>query len=182
MHRSTRAARGLPRPSTGSGRPEHVEGRRSRVWLRRMLLVGTAVAAAASLVERASQAQQPQPYTKWDQYGGSSDSMQYSALAQINKIQRQTTRSAPGSIRCRESPTASGSIRSSSTTSCTCLASAASSSRSTPRPARNCGCRRCRPPTAASRTGKARIGRIAGSFSPRAAASANSTRARAGRS
>ena len=36
-------------------------------------------------------AQQPQPYTKWDQYGGSSDSMQYSALAQINKVERQTT-------------------------------------------------------------------------------------------
>jgi quinoprotein glucose dehydrogenase len=30
-------------------------------------------------------AQQPQPYTRWDQYGGSSDSMQYSAVAQINK-------------------------------------------------------------------------------------------------
>ncbi len=30
-------------------------------------------------------AQRPQPYTTWDQYGGSADSMQYSALAQINK-------------------------------------------------------------------------------------------------
>ena len=59
----------------------------------RVLLIGIAVAATASFAERASQAQQPfdaaqgrpQPYTKWDQYGGSSDSMQYSALAQINK-------------------------------------------------------------------------------------------------
>jgi quinoprotein glucose dehydrogenase len=30
-------------------------------------------------------AQTPQPYTQWNQYGGSADSMQYSALAQINK-------------------------------------------------------------------------------------------------
>ncbi len=66
----TRAVRGL---------------RRSRVWRRRVLVAGIAVAAAANVVERASQAQQPQPYTKWDQYGGSADSMQYSALAQINK-------------------------------------------------------------------------------------------------
>ena len=36
------------------------------------------------LAQRASHAQQPRPYTAWDQYGGSSDSMQYSALAQIN--------------------------------------------------------------------------------------------------
>ena len=43
------------------------------------------LAALGALAQRASQAQQPQPYTKWDQYGGSSDSMQYSALAQINK-------------------------------------------------------------------------------------------------
>ena len=51
----------------------------------RLLLVGIAVAAAASVAQRGSQAQQPQPYTKWDQYGGSSDSMQYSALTEINK-------------------------------------------------------------------------------------------------
>ena len=57
----------------------------------RGLLAGIAVAAAAGLAQRSSQAQQPldsaqgRPYTKWDQYGGSSDSMQYSALAQINK-------------------------------------------------------------------------------------------------
>ena len=59
----------------------------------RVLLVGIAVAAAASVAQRAPQAQQPfdaaqgrpQPYTKWDQFGGASDSMQYSALAQINK-------------------------------------------------------------------------------------------------
>ena len=71
MSLSTRAVRGLRR--------------RSRVWRRRVLVAGIAVAAAANVVERASQAQQPQPYTKWDQYGGSADSMQYSALAQINK-------------------------------------------------------------------------------------------------
>src|SRR5262245_19087555 len=48
-------------------------------------LVGIALLAPALITEPAPQAQQPQPYTKWDQYGGSSDSMQYSALAQINK-------------------------------------------------------------------------------------------------
>ena len=51
----------------------------------RVLLVGMAVAATVTLVQRTPQAQQPQPYTKWDQFGGASDSMQYSALAQINK-------------------------------------------------------------------------------------------------
>jgi quinoprotein glucose dehydrogenase len=40
---------------------------------------------AVSLGAQAAVAQQPQQYTKWDQYGGSSDSMQYSALAQINR-------------------------------------------------------------------------------------------------
>ena len=51
-----------------------------------MLLIGIALAATtAILAQRASHAQQPPPYTKWDQYGGSSDSMQYSSLAQINK-------------------------------------------------------------------------------------------------
>jgi quinoprotein glucose dehydrogenase len=56
----------------------------------RALLVGMAFAATAA-VQHVSQAQQPaaagqgtpQPYTKWNQYGGASDSMQYSALAQI---------------------------------------------------------------------------------------------------
>ena len=79
MHLSTRAVRGLPR--------------RSREARRRVLLVGMAVAAIVTLVQRTPQAQQPfdaaqgrpQPYTKWDQFGGASDSMQYSALAQINK-------------------------------------------------------------------------------------------------
>src|SRR5688500_1862355 len=50
----------------------------------RGVLAGIAVAAAAGFSQHASQAQQSQPYTKWDQYGGASDSMQYSALAQIN--------------------------------------------------------------------------------------------------
>src|SRR5690349_6771378 len=50
----------------------------------RVLLVGSAVVAFAFSLQWAPQAQQSQPYTKWDQYGGSSDSMQYSALAQIN--------------------------------------------------------------------------------------------------
>ena len=54
----------------------------STARLRRVLLIG--IALAAHMVT-APQAQQPQAYTKWDQYGGSSDSMQYSALAQINK-------------------------------------------------------------------------------------------------
>ena len=86
MHSITRAARGLPRPSTCSGRPEFVEGRRSRAARRRVLLIGIALAAmTAILAQRASHAQQPPPYSKWDQYGGSSDSMQYSSLAQINK-------------------------------------------------------------------------------------------------
>ena len=71
MDLSTRAVRGLPRRSRGARR--------------RVLLVGLAVAATVTLVQHASQAQQPQPYSKWDQYGGASDSMQYSALAQINK-------------------------------------------------------------------------------------------------
>ena len=71
MHSSTRAVRGLPRRSRAG------EGgccSSASPWPRR-----------PGLAQRASQAQQPQPYTKWDQYGGSSDSMQYSALAQINK-------------------------------------------------------------------------------------------------
>src|SRR6188474_2896546 len=58
MHVATRAARGV--------------------------LAFIALAVAAVTAQRVSQAQQSQPYTKWDQYGGSSDSMQYSALAQIN--------------------------------------------------------------------------------------------------
>ncbi len=42
------------------------------------------------------------PYTTWSDYGGSADSMQYSALTQINKTQRATARaglvlSGPGS-------------------------------------------------------------------------------------
>src|SRR5918999_6396554 len=40
---------------------------------------------ALALVSRAGSAQHPQQYTTWDQYGGSSDSMQYSALAQVNR-------------------------------------------------------------------------------------------------
>ena len=71
MDVNTRAPWGLPRRS-GAAR-------------RRVLLFGIAVAVTAAFAQRASQAQQPQPYTKWDQYGGSADSMQYSALAQINK-------------------------------------------------------------------------------------------------
>ena len=47
--------------------------------------MGIAVTAAAVIAQRAPHAQQPRPYTTWDQYGGSSDSMQYPALAQINK-------------------------------------------------------------------------------------------------
>jgi quinoprotein glucose dehydrogenase len=50
----------------------------------RVLLAGIAVTAAAGVAQRGTQAQQAAPYTKWDQYGGASDSMQYSALAQIN--------------------------------------------------------------------------------------------------
>src|SRR5215211_3045681 len=58
---------------------------RSRAVRTRVLFAGLAVAAAVTVVQHASQAQQPQPYTTWDQYGGASDSMQYSALTQINK-------------------------------------------------------------------------------------------------
>jgi quinoprotein glucose dehydrogenase len=48
----------------------------------RVLLIALALCALAALTPHAQQATQ---YTKWDQYGGSADSMQYSALAQINK-------------------------------------------------------------------------------------------------
>src|SRR5688500_9108598 len=58
----------------------------------RALLVGVAVASTVIVVQHVSQAQPfdaarrgTQPYTKWDQYGGASDSMQYSARAQINR-------------------------------------------------------------------------------------------------
>ena len=51
----------------------------------RVLLAGIALFGLAATMQRTPYAQQPQPYSKWDQYGGSSDSMQYSALAQINK-------------------------------------------------------------------------------------------------
>jgi quinoprotein glucose dehydrogenase len=46
------------------------------------------VVPAVSFVVPAGRAQQPQPspYTSWSDYGGSRDSMQYSALAQINRI------------------------------------------------------------------------------------------------
>jgi glucose dehydrogenase len=72
MHSITRAVRGRPR--------------RSRAARRWVLLIGIALAATtAILAQRASHAQQPPPYSKWDQYGGSSDSMQYSSLGQINK-------------------------------------------------------------------------------------------------
>src|SRR6186713_1056852 len=58
---------------------------RSRAVKMRVLFAGVAAAVAVSVVQHSSQAQQPQPYTTWDQYGGASDSMQYSALTQINK-------------------------------------------------------------------------------------------------
>ena len=45
-----------------------------------VLLVGFVVLGAAS-----APPQQPQPYTNWSAFGGSKDSMQYSALKQINK-------------------------------------------------------------------------------------------------
>jgi quinoprotein glucose dehydrogenase len=51
----------------------------------RMLLIGVTLLASAHVTGWVPRAQQPQPYTNWDQYGGSADSMQYSALAQINK-------------------------------------------------------------------------------------------------
>ena len=51
----------------------------------RGLLAGVFLVATATLAQRASFAQRTQPYSKWDQYGGASDSMQYSALVQINK-------------------------------------------------------------------------------------------------
>ena len=75
MHLSTRAVRGLPRRSRAAPAAAR----------RRVLLVGIALAVTATLAQRTSLAQQPAPYTTWDQYGGSSDSMQYSALAQVNK-------------------------------------------------------------------------------------------------
>ncbi len=50
-----------------------------------MIFVSAALSASALITEWVPYAQQPQPYTTWHQYGGSSDSMQYSALAQINK-------------------------------------------------------------------------------------------------
>jgi quinoprotein glucose dehydrogenase len=48
----------------------------------RGLLLALALASQAVNLPRA---QGPQPYTKWDQYGGASDSMQYSALTQITR-------------------------------------------------------------------------------------------------
>ena len=68
MHSTTRNVRGLPR--------------RSRAARMRVPLLALVLSAAVTIPH----AQQSQPYAKWDQYGGASDSMQYSALAQINKI------------------------------------------------------------------------------------------------
>jgi len=51
----------------------------SRAWL-----AALAMSAFALATQHAPRAQQAASYTKWDQYGGSSDSMQYSALAEIN--------------------------------------------------------------------------------------------------
>ena len=48
----------------------------------RVTLIALALAGLAMMVPYA---QQGRPYTTWDQYGGSGDSMQYSALAQINR-------------------------------------------------------------------------------------------------
>jgi len=53
--------------------------------LLRVLPAAAVVAALALTTAQPPHAQQPQAYSKWDQYGGSADSMQYSALAQINK-------------------------------------------------------------------------------------------------
>jgi quinoprotein glucose dehydrogenase len=50
--------------------------------LLRVLLIALVLGTQAVVAPRA---QQPQPYTTWNQYGGSSDSMHYSALTQINK-------------------------------------------------------------------------------------------------
>src|SRR5918992_2528586 len=49
----------------------------------RVVLLALALSAQAAMTPRAQGT--AQPYTTWSQYGGSSDSMQYSALAQINK-------------------------------------------------------------------------------------------------
>jgi quinoprotein glucose dehydrogenase len=81
----------------------------------RGIFVSATLAVSALITEWAPQAQQPQPYTTWHQYAGSSDSMQYSALAQINKnnvtqLQRAWFYPVPGN------PHVSRSIRSSSTT------------------------------------------------------------------
>ncbi len=52
--------------------------------LRRALPVAVVLAIQAAAAPQGQQPR-PQPYTTWTQYGGSSDSMQYSALTQIDK-------------------------------------------------------------------------------------------------
>ena len=61
------------------------------------------MAAAAIAGLTIAQAQQKKPYTTWSDYGGSSDSMQYSALTQIDKtnvsrLQLAWFHAAPGPI------------------------------------------------------------------------------------
>src|SRR3954462_16013102 len=47
--------------------------------------IGYSLAAVAGLAALLLAAETPKPYTTWSDYGGSSDSMQYSALKQINR-------------------------------------------------------------------------------------------------
>src|SRR5687767_8303636 len=48
-------------------------------------LVSICTATAVTAILAQGQSSLPKPYTQWSDYGGSADSMQYSALAQINK-------------------------------------------------------------------------------------------------
>src|SRR5438874_10334769 len=51
----------------------------------RYILIGLAVSVLGLAVARSAPAPPPEPYTSWSDYAGSADSMQYSALTQINK-------------------------------------------------------------------------------------------------
>ena len=61
--------------------------KRSGFWVRALGALGLAALLVGFVVLHGAQApaKQPQPYTTWRAFGGTMDSMQYSALKQINK-------------------------------------------------------------------------------------------------
>ena len=60
----------------------------------RNVLIGLAVSALGLVVAKGAPAPAPEPYTAWSDYAGSADSMQYSALKQINKTNVSSLRLA----------------------------------------------------------------------------------------